>query len=60
MVTIEQWQTVVGAPNYEVVQAGSYELLDLVLCRRKVDTNGPTCQFLAATVIGQDPNEVSE
>lgn len=60
MVTVEQWQTVVGAPDYEVVQAGDYELLSLVLCRRKVDTNGPTCQFLAATVVGQDPNEVSE
>jgi hypothetical protein len=60
MVTVEQWQTVVGAPDYEVVQAGDYELLSLVLCRRKIDTNGPTCQFLAATVVGIDPAEVQE
>ena len=60
MTTVEQWQTVVGAPDYEVVQGGDYELLDLVLCRRKVETNGPTCQFLAATIIGADPAEVQE
>ena len=60
MVTIEQWQTVAGAPDYEVVQAGDYELLALVLCRRKIDTNGPTCMFLAATVVGIDPAEVHE
>jgi len=59
-ISIAHLQEVAGATEYEVVQAGDYEPLDLVLCRRKVDTNGPTCQFLAATVVGQDPNEVSQ
>lgn len=59
-ISIAHLQEVAGAPQYEVVSPGEYELLDLVLCRRKIDTNGPTCQFLAATVIGQDPSEVTE
>jgi len=58
--SIDRFQEVAGAPDYEVVAPGEYELLDLVLCRRKIDTNGPTCMFLAATVLGQDPNEVHE
>lgn len=46
-----------GAPvlantAYEVVNAGDYELADLVPCRRIIDTNGPICAFLAASVLG--------
>jgi hypothetical protein len=50
---------VVGNPDYVVVTAGSYEPFDLVPCRLAVDTNGPTCAFLAFTVLGLDPDEIS-
>ena len=60
MITIEQWQTVAGAPAYQVVQGGEYELLDLVPCRRIVETGVATGQFLVATIIGVDPAEVQE
>lgn len=45
---------------YEVVIAGTYGLLDFVPCRRIIDTNGPVCAFLAASVLGLDPEEPSE
>jgi len=35
-------------------------MLDLVPCRRIIDTNGPVCAFLGATVAGLDPSEVTE
>lgn len=42
---------------YEVVASGNYQLLDFVPCRRIIDTNGPICAFLAASVLGLDPEE---
>jgi hypothetical protein len=35
-------------------------MLDLVPCRRRIDTNGPVCAFLGATVAGIDLAEVAE
>jgi hypothetical protein len=59
-VTVELLDPVIGAPGYRVAEAGTYELLELVPCRREIDTNGPICAFLGATVAGIDPNEVTE
>ena len=59
-ITVERLDPVHGAPGYCVAEAGTYGLLDLVPCRREIDTNGPICAFLGATVAGVDPNEVSE
>lgn len=59
-ITVQQLDPVQGAPGYRVVQGGTYQLLELVPCRRDIDTNGPICAFLAATVAGMDPNEVTE
>lgn len=42
---------------YEVVTSGTYGLLDFVPCRRIIDTNGPICAFLAASVLGLDTEE---
>ena len=44
---------------YEVVQGGSYELEDLVPCRRRIDTNGAICAFLARSVLGLDEGEAA-
>lgn len=45
--------TLVAAnPAYEVCVGGVFEVCDLVLCRRVIDTNGPICAFLAASVLG--------
>jgi hypothetical protein len=60
MVTVNALDPVLGAPGYQVVEPGTYGLLELVPCRRNADTNGPVCQFLGATVAGLDPAEVSE
>lgn len=50
--------TVAANMAYEVVTSGSYELLDFVPCRRIIDTNGPICAFLAASVLGiEEPSE---
>ncbi len=59
-ITVEQLDIVQGAPGYRVAEAGTYGLLELVPCRREIDTNGPICAFLGATVAGVDPNEVQE
>ena len=60
MVTVNALDPVLGAPGYRVVEAGTYGLLELVPCRREIDTNGPVCAFLGATVAGIDPTEVVE
>lgn len=59
-VNVSTGDPVAGAPTYEVVTGGTYGLLDLVPCRRRIDTNGPICAFLCATVVGLDPSEVSQ
>lgn len=59
-ITVQNLDPVQGAPGYRVAQAGTYQLLELVPCRRDIDTNGPVCAFLGATVAGIDPNEVTE
>jgi hypothetical protein len=59
-ITVERLDVVVGAPTYRVAEAGTYGLLELVPCRREIDTNGPVCAFLGATVAGVDPAEVLE
>jgi hypothetical protein len=59
-ITVERLDPVAGAPGYRVAEAGTYGLLELVPCRREIDTNGPVCAFLGATVAGVDPNEVQE
>lgn len=59
-ITVGEHDPVAGAPGYEVTQAGTYGMLDLVPCRRVIDTNGPICAFLGATVAGLDPAEVIE
>jgi hypothetical protein len=51
---------VIGAPPYEVAVAGTYHMLDLAPCRRVIETNGPTCAFLAATIVGIDPMEIPQ
>lgn len=51
---------VIANTAYEVVISGAYGLLDFVPCRRIIDTNGPVCAFLAASVLGLDPEEPSE
>jgi hypothetical protein len=43
--------------DYEVVVHGEYEPAELVPCRRRVETNGPTCAFLAASVLGIEIEE---
>lgn len=59
-VTIETMAAVEGQPGYEVVQGGVYALLDLVPCRRiTADNNGPTCAFLAATVVNLSTEEIT-
>lgn len=50
---------VVGNSGYVVVTSGSYEPFDFVPCRRASETGGPTCAFLAYTVVGLDPDEIS-
>lgn len=60
MVTLDAETPVLGQAGYVVVTGGDYELLDLVPCRRNVEAGDASCAFLAATVIGQDPNEISE
>jgi hypothetical protein len=61
-VSIDKFDVVQGAPDYEVFDGGSYSLLDLVPCRRILDSNQvqASCAFLAATVVGIDPSEVSQ
>lgn len=59
-ITVERFDLVEGAPGYQVAEAGTYDLLEFVPCRRVIDTNGPICAFLGATVAGIDPNEVTE
>jgi hypothetical protein len=51
-VRIEAGTIVATNPAYEVVEGGDFDLLDLVLCRRLIDTNGPICAFLAGDVLG--------
>lgn len=45
-------QVVVANPAYEAAESGSFDLFDMVLCRRIVDTDGPNCAFLCASVLG--------
>jgi hypothetical protein len=59
-ITVEALAPVQGAIEYQVVAAGTYGMLELVPCRRTIDTNGPVCAFLGATVAGLDPSEVIE
>lgn len=59
-ITVDERAPVEGAREYEVAQGGTYGLLELVPCRRIIDTNGPVCAFLGATVAGLDPAEVIE
>ncbi len=59
-ITVDERAAVEGALGYEVAQAGTYGMLDLVPCRRIIDTNGPVCAFLGATVAGLDPAGVLE
>jgi len=51
-ITVEALAPVHGAIGYQVVAAGTYGMLELVPCRRVIDTNGPVCAFLGATVAG--------
>jgi hypothetical protein len=41
-----------GNPGYVVAEGGAFEPFGFVLCRRKVDMNGPNCMFLAFIVAG--------
>jgi hypothetical protein len=50
---------VVANTAYEVVVGGTFELLDFVSCRRVIDTNGPICAFLAASVLGLDEGDAA-
>lgn len=50
---------VISNPEYVVVASGLYEHLDFVPCRRRADTNGPNCAFLAFSVLGL-PDENSD
>jgi hypothetical protein len=50
--SIASGDIVLANPAYEVVEAGEYELVDFVPCRRIIDTNGAICAFLAASVLG--------
>jgi hypothetical protein len=59
-ITVEALAPVQGATGYQVVQGGTYGMLELVPCRRIIDTNGPVCAFLGATVAGIDLAEVAE
>jgi hypothetical protein len=59
-VAVDPLSPVLGQAGYVVVTGGDYELLELVPCRRVVEAGDASCAFLAATVIGQDPNEISE
>ena len=45
-------QIVLGAEEYCVVTTGTYELLELVPCRRINEPGIATCAFLCATVMG--------
>jgi hypothetical protein len=58
--TISAGTVVVANNAYEVVVGGDYDLADLVLCRRVIDTNGPVCAFLAASVLGIELQESEE
>jgi len=46
-----------GNPEYLVVEGGAFQPLEFVLCRRKIDTNGPNCMFLAFVVAGEAEGE---
>ena len=46
-----------GNPDYIVVEGGAFQPLGFVLCRRKIDTNGPNCMFLAFIVAGEAEGE---
>jgi hypothetical protein len=43
--------------SYEVVIGGDYAPHDFVPCRRRVDTNGPICAFLAEQVVATPDGE---
>ena len=58
MTAIAEGTAVAANPNYEVCVSGDYALNDYVPCRRIIDTNGPICAFLAASVLGiEEPSE---
>ena len=59
-VTIEAAADVEGQAGYTVVTGGIYELLDLVPCRRSVEGGPASCAFLAATVVGQDIEDIGQ
>jgi hypothetical protein len=56
---IEAGMVVASNLQYQVSVSGEFELNDLVLCRRVVDTNGPNCAFLAASVLGIEEEAAS-
>jgi hypothetical protein len=56
---IEAGSVVAANRAYEVVESGDYGALDLVPCRRIIDTNGPICAFLAVSVLGLDEMEAA-
>jgi hypothetical protein len=60
MTEIEAGTAVAGNLAYEVVVGGAYALTDYVPCRRVIDTNGPICAFLAASVLGVELQEIDE
>lgn len=55
--TFASGDEVKGNPDYIVVQGGTFQSFDFVLCRRKIDTNGPNCMFLAFIVAGEAEGE---
>lgn len=55
---INQGDLVLANVDYEVSVGGDYELLDLVPCRRVIDTNGPICAFLCASVLGIESTDM--
>lgn len=60
MTVIEAGVVVAANAAYEVVVGGTYALDDFVPCRRVIDTNGPICAFLAASVLGVELEEIEE
>lgn len=52
--TFASGDEVKGNHDYIVVQGGTFQPFDFVLCRRKIDTNGPNCMFLAVAVAGEE------
>lgn len=60
MAVILEGAIVIANPAYIVVEGGEFEMNDFVQCRRIIDTNGPICAFLAASVLGVELQEDEE